>query len=98
MQCNVIQENIRAVLEDAMSTCVKLLTEGLGYPASRPRVEGFYTESDCLYDWLVGGEGCAVVVWNAALSGIKNELEQRIGISGGLFVYEFSVLVECLDV
>ena len=47
--------------------------------------------------WL-GGEGCAVVVWNAALSGIKNELEQRIGISGGLFVYELSVLVECLDV
>ena len=86
------------VLEDAMSMCIKLLTEGLRYPASRPRVEGFYTESDCVYDWLVEGEGCAVVMWNAALGCIENELEQRIGISGGLFVYEFSVLVECLDV
>ena len=69
-----------------MSMCAKLLTERLRYPASRPRVEGFYTESDCVYDCLGGGDGCAVIVWNAALSGIKNELEQSIGISGGLFV------------
>jgi len=47
---------------------------------------------------LAGDEGCTVIVWNAALSGIKGQLEQRVGIRGGLFAYEVSVMVEGLDV
>ena len=38
---------------------------------------------------------CTVVVWNA---GIKGQLEQRVGIRGGLFAYEVSMMVEGLDV
>jgi len=47
---------------------------------------------------LAGSEGCSVVVWTATLSGFKGQLEQRIGISGGLFAYQISVMVEGLDV
>ena len=34
------------------------------------KFDGIHTKSYCVYDWLAGGEGCMVVVWNAALSGI----------------------------
>jgi len=39
---------------------------------------------------LAGGEGCTVVVWNAELSGIKGQVEHRIGFRGGLFAYKIS--------
>jgi hypothetical protein len=32
-----------------------------------------------------------------ALSGIKGQLEQWVGFSGGLFAYEVTVMVEGLD-
>ena len=59
-------------------------------------VDGINTKSYCVQDWLGGGEGCTVVVWNAALSGIKSQLEQRIGITLVLFIYitEKQVIVQ----
>ena len=48
--------------------------------------------------YRAGGGGCTVVVWNAALSGIKGQLEQKVDIRGGLFAYEISMMVEGLDV
>jgi len=29
------------------------------------KVDGIHTKSYCVQDWLAGGEGCTVVVWNA---------------------------------
>ena len=54
------------------------------------KVDGIHTKSYCVQDWLAGGEGCTVVVWNAALSGIKGQVEHRIGFRGGLFAYKIS--------
>ena len=62
------------------------------------KVDGIHTKQYCVQDWLAGGECCTVVVWNAALSSFEGNLEQRIGIRGGLFAYQISVMVEGLDV
>ena len=62
------------------------------------KVDGIHTKSYCVQDWLAGGEGCTVVLWNAALSGFKGQLEQRIGIRGGLFANQISVMVKGLVV
>ena len=62
------------------------------------KVDGIHTKSYCVQDQLAGGEGCTVVVWNAALSTFKVHVEQKIGIRGGLFAYQISVMVEGLDV
>ena len=43
--------------------------------------------------WLV-----ARGVWYVALSGIKGQLEQRVGFRSGLFAYEVTVIVEGLDI
>ena len=31
------------------------------------KVNGIHTKSYCVQDWLAGGEGCTVVVWNARI-------------------------------
>ena len=51
------------------------------------KVDGIPTKSYCVQDWLAGGEGCSVVVWNATLSGrweenIKMDLQEVGGVVG----------------
>ena len=60
------------------------------------KFDGIHTKSYCV--WMAGGEDCSVVVWNATLSGFKCQLEQMIGISGGFFAYQISMMVKRLDV
>ena len=42
-------ESIFRSTRNYSSSLWRVTWEGLRYPASRPRVEGFYTESDCVY-------------------------------------------------
>jgi len=35
-------------------------------PNKASKVDGIHTKSYCVQDWLAGGEGCTVAVWNAS--------------------------------